>query len=404
MKCSNCGTEVSGGMFCPACGTRVDSAPAQSAGSYVPKHASPASSYQNYPSSMWDFDQPAASANGGSVCPGCGKPMVEGTTFCGSCGYRMAAPVNQNRPANNRKYSAPAKKSKLWVPIAAGVALILVIALVIGMISSMGGPLVKIGSAVKKTMKSGNFTVDYEVEVDGESIEGTAFVDIDMKERVINMSTTVEVDGAEVLFGIYDGYAFYMIEESGYSYSDAEDIEDELEEIFDAYEEADGSDLGEVLVQLDELMYDYAGEELSDYFDLEELEACLKAYSKAVAKEKWLKENLGYSKDKKSGETLYTFEPTISEFALASLPYFESAFEDSDVYDELMEALEDEGDELDDMIDMEYTIGVKSGYLSTIEMVIDADGEELEVTVKIYDVNKTKLDEAELADLLDDAS
>ena len=380
MTCSRCGTVLpEGSSVCPVCGNQND-AP------YVPKHAAPNGAAQPQQNNMF-------------ICPNCGRPVPQGSAFCGTCGQRFAAP---KAPAK-KNYSAAAKKTKLWIPAAAAVALILVVALVIGMFSSLGGPLLKIGSAAKKTVDAGNFTADFEAEVDGEGVEGTLYADINVKKRTVSMYITLEMDGDEVIVGIYDGYAFIHYDGYYYSYSDCVDIEDQLDEIFDAYEESGKKDMSELLEDLEELIYNMTWEELSDYVDMDVLEKCLKTYAKAASKEKWLKQNMGFSQSKKSGETLYTFEPELSEFLLASLPYFEEAFEDADMYEELMEDLEDYGDDLDDEFAMEVTIGVKSGYLSSMSGTVEVDGDEMEFTVKIYDVNKTKLDEAELADLLDDA-
>lgn len=416
MNCPKCGIEIAvAGSFCPACGAKLNEpAPAQPAADYVPKHAAPDPARPSAPTQIpvWDnvqhsapaaaHEKPAAPA-GGKACPNCGNPVAEGVAFCGSCGYRFRAQKPSVKHDPRRRFSASAKNTKLWIPVAAGVALLLVVALVIGILSMAGGPLVKIGAAAAKTVKAGNFTAEYSVEVDGTEVEGTVFADIDVKQRTVSMYTVVENDYGDMTLGIYDGQVFMLADMGGYTYGDCEDIEDVLDEIFDAYEEAGSSDLGELLEQLDELMYDYAGEELSDYVDLEELEKCLVAFGKAANKEKWLEANAGYSKSKVKGETLYTFEPSTYDLLVASLPYFETAFEDSDVYDELMEALEEAEDYLDDEAAIEYTIGVKSGYLSSMIITVEIDGEELEAAVKIYDVNKTKLDEKELQDMLDEA-
>lgn len=420
MICPKCGTKVGNdGMFCPECGTKlvaerppVEAAPVpQPAENYVPKHAAAEPVRPAAPQiPVWDSvqrNEPASTAPAapaaGKTCPNCGASGAEGIAFCGNCGYRFSAPKAPARPAPRKRYSASAKKPKIWVPIAAGVALVLVVALVIGILSIAGGPLVKIGAAAQKTMKSGNFTAEYAVEVDGEDIEGILYADIDVKNRTVSMYTIIENGSMDMTYGIYDGTMFYLADFGSFVTGDTQDIEDVLDEIFDAYEEAGSNDLGELLDQLDELVYDYAGEELSDYLDFEELEKCLVKFGKAANKEKWLKANAGFSKTRKSGETLYTFAPGIYDLLVATLPYFETAFEDSDLYEDLMDSLEDSEDYLDDEASVEYTIGVKSGYLSSISVVMDIDGTEVEISLKLYDVNKTKLEESELQDMLDEA-
>lgn len=451
MICPKCGVITkNGGEYCAICGAKMSdppaapaeinsafsapgnlggSAPAPRPVEYVPKHASPgpvrpAAEPQM---SVWDTVQrtPAAPVRpvpvpepvpahtpaaptapyGAQVrdanrCAGCGNPVVAGSAFCGSCGYRFGMPRD---PGAKKTYGTPAKNTKLWVVFAAAAALILVVAAVILVLTLSGNPLVKIGSAVKKTVNAGNFTATYSVDVDGYETEGELFADIDVKNRTVTMYTVIEDGGATMTIGIYDEYVFTYYEYGGYSYGYAEDIGSELDDIFDAYEEAGGSDPGELLDRLDELMEDYTGDALSEYMDLAALEKCIKTYARAASKEKWLKSNAGYSRSKVAGETLYTFKPELYDFLMASLPYFESAFEDSDDYEILMEALEDGEDYLDDGMDMEYTIGVRSGYLSSVCFTVEIDGEEVEVTVDIYNVNKTTIDISELEDMLDAA-
>ena len=376
MICSKCGANLpDNSSFCSVCGAK-QAAPVQPNMNYVPKHASTPP--------VWDSVQPAAPAPAPAQRP-------------------APAPRTPAQPRKKQNYAALAKNPRILGIAGGAVALIVVIALVIGMLSGMGGPLVKIAAAANKTVKAGNFTADFEVEIDGDSVEGTVLADIDTKNRTVSMLMTLDADGEEITIGIYDGQMFGLYDYGGYVYGYTEDIEDQLDEIFDAYEETGSKDMTTLLEDLDELMYDYTGEELSDYFDLEELEKCLKTYAKTASKEKWLKENLGYEKSKDGGETLYTFEPGICDFLVASVPYFETAFEDSDMYEELMENLDDYGDDLDDEFAVELTIGVKSGYLSSLDTVVEVDGEEVEIIVELYDVNKTKLDTAELESLLEEA-
>ena len=418
MICSKCGANIpDDANVCPACGApKVAETPVQPVANtaYVPKHASPDPAYRSAP--LWDSVQTSAPVSeparpAGSVCPRCGKPVQNGIAFCGGCGYRLTAPVSQApaaapaapvRQPRKTGYSAPAKSTKLWIPIAAGVALFLVVAIVISLFASAGGPMVKIGSAVKKTVNSGNFTADYELEIEGESAEGTIFVDVDVKNREVAMYTYIEVDGVDITWGIYEGTMF-MLADYGYTYGYTEDIQDALDEIFDIYEETGTNNTAELLEQINDLMDEYMGEELSDYVDLKVLEKSLKEFVKDASKKKWLEENLGYSRSKEKGEILHTFTPVVYDFLMATLPYFEDCFEDSEIYENLLEELEDVEDYLGDNVEMELTIGVKSGYLSSVEALVEIEGEELEMYLEVYDVNKTRLNADEMEEMIEEA-
>lgn len=374
---------------------------------YVPRHASQESVAAT--PSVWDSvnasaaPTPKPAAPTGTVCPSCGAAGKPDSAFCERCGQRLqaAAPApsaarpavtapRTERPVRSRPASAPAKTRNLMPFILGGVALIVVVALVIGILSLTGGPLVKIGSAAQKTVKSGNFTVDLSMDAGYDSAEATIYVDMDVKARELTLYA--EVEGEQL--GIYDGYFFFKYGEYGY----AEDISDELDDAFEAYEASTDKDIGVLIEELNELMDD----ELEDFFDLDELEPCVTKFIKAANSESWLKKNAGLTTSKKDGATLYTFAPDFVKLMLATMPYFEKAFLDEDDYDDAMESLEDEDTGLED-VEMELTVGVKSGYLSTIGLYFDPGaGSDMEVSVEIYDVNKTKLDIDELEDILDD--
>lgn len=419
------GEETISVSFTPSGHSGAGAQPTAGSG-YIPRHVSP--SDQVYTGSVWDQinstpkekapDTMAASEPGANrFCTYCGARMTAGSAFCVQCGKRVRedgvsappcepefAPVPPVKPVSyrpdtsagapptraHRAYASGKKKSKLLAPILAGVALLVVVALVIALLSILGGPLVKIGAAGQKTMKSGNFTVEFSVDGDGMSgSEGIMYADIDVKERQINLYGETD----DISFGIYDGYIFVTYEDEGYK----EDIEDELDELFDAYEASDSEDIGTLLEELDDMM----NGELSDLLDLDEMETCAATFIKDANTEKWLKDNAGYSKSRENGETLYSFDLDFFQLLQGAMPYFESAFEDEDDYDTLMDEIDEIVDE-EDPYDVVCTIGVKSGYLSSFELEIDDGWDEMTVSMKISDVNKTKLDLDELEQMLDD--
>ena len=74
--------------------------------------------------------------------------------------------------------------------------------------------------------------------------------------------------------------------------------------------------------------------------------------------------------------------------------FFEESFEDDDIYEEGMDAIDDSRSQLK-AIGLEVTFGVKSGYLTSVLM--DLEGVEIEVTLS--DFGKAELDYDELDDL-----
>lgn len=338
-------------------------------------------------------------ADGGRFCPACGTPVTPNAVIAGDPAPYSDPWTDQMEPARPQ-YSAPQKHTGRG-PLIAAVALVLVVVMVAAIIISSlaGGPMVKIASALQKTVDKGNLTAEFEISLDGESVEGIAMVDIDREERKVLLYCELEADGMEYVYGIYDGYMVMMVEYYGETYYDCEDISDELDEMFDAYEEnTEEFDMQELLDTLDE----GSGGELSDIFDFDELETCLTAYAKKLNSESWLKENAGYSKSSKNGVTFYTFEPSLYDFAEASLPFLESAFEDSDDYDDMMDELEDSEDYMEDY-EIVISIGLRSGCLSELKAEFDMDGDVLEISGQITDIGKTQIDVELLEEMLDEA-
>jgi len=96
--CPTCGAPLApGAVFCTACGTRLDAAPAA----------------------------PAAAA-GASRCPNCGAELAPGASFCTTCGMRMTQPAAPVMPVQAAAVPQQKKKSRVWIPIviAAGVVVI----------------------------------------------------------------------------------------------------------------------------------------------------------------------------------------------------------------------------------------------------------------------------------------
>ncbi len=342
-------------------------------------------------------------------CPGCGKPMEvpqsapeNGTAGVWSNGETRipayAAPVAQpdvSRAVKPRGYrSAPEGGSrKVLLGVGTGlVALILVIVLVVNLV---GGPMVTLGRAVQKTFEADNGTASFVFNVDGETVRGEFQYAIDWKNRDITVYGTMKVDGMKGTIAIYDGYA---IADSGYG-TTAVDISDELDELFEAYEDAQKElELDEIL----ELLEEQTGVSLDDYIDTDAIPDCMEAYGKKLNSESWLKENAGFTTEKQNGTSYYCFAPKTYQFIAASIPFFESIFEDPDDYEDIMDELKDEKAELND-IKIELTFGVKSGYLSEILLEMNAGRESFSYDVELTNIGKTRIDTDELEDLLDEA-
>lgn len=372
MKCTKCGTDFPAGKFCPRCGTPVSSGP-QSQNSLGAQPIPPQTDATRQPETH--------------------------------------RPDTYYAPVSKPYQPVMPEKRKKGGPVLAVIALVLVAALVIGAMTVVRyGPLNKIMSAAKKNLDSGSFTMEMKVDSGDMIAEYMIWVEFDPEERILNVYIDAKNDqGARLEMGIYDEHTFiketYTDGDRWYSY---EKCDDELDEFFDRYVEYEdsverifdpyrlSSDKEDILFLLDELD-DLMEGELGDVFDLDILSECMYAYIGMHNNKDWITENAGFKQEKKGGETIYTYAPDLYDFFSVSMPVFEEAFEDDDVYDDTMDSMDESRSELK-AINMELSFGVKSGYLTSAR--IEVEGTEMEITFSGF--GKNELDIAELEDLMDD--
>lgn len=338
MHCTNCGAQLpDGSVFCTNCGAQM--APEE------PK----------------------------TFCTNCGSTVSASASACPTCGQALTPPTPEKKPVDTKK---------LLTLAGIGVAAIAVVVLLIVLISSLfGGKMPQDG--IDKLLDKGNFTI--EVKMGGQKVE--LKVDMDIKKH--ELTAYGEMDGE--VFAIYDGHVITGSEDYGYY---AEDISDELDEFFEAYEKAEDADWEEVAGTLE----DVAGIDVEDFVDIKKFEKAMKTFEKNMEKKSWLKENMGYETKNKSGVKLHIYEPDLYKFASASLEIFKDCLEDDDLYDTAKDFLKEYKSMLKE-VDISAELGVKGGYLVSAE--IDAMGQK--VKVKITDIGKTKIDTKDLEDLLDEA-
>lgn len=352
-------------------------------------------------------------------CTNCGAELPEGTSFCTCCGAQQSAPVGFDAGYSSTPYGAdvyvppisPKKKkakSPIGLFIAAGIAGLLVIAVIIGLCTNwfgLYGPATRIAVAANNTVKKGNFTIELTTESDGEETEIKIQVDLDLKKRTLTLYG--ESEGTDSWSGlaytsyvaIYDGYAIEgKVYEGGSESYSKQDISDTLDSIFDAYEDAKDMDWDELL----ETIEDETGLDLSDYLNIKAFKKCINQYGRKLNNNKWLKENAGYSKTKKNGVTFYEFEPNNYRFIKATLECFETAFEDEDDYEDIMDALKESKTTLNYM-DLELAFGVKGNKLVEISVKMDTEYTSGEATLELTNIGKTSIDEDFLEEMLDKA-
>lgn len=441
MVCKMCNSNIAdGSMFCPVCGSKQEPASAF----HTPMSSdlgwgAPGDLDTEQPAQRWEMpvqqDTPApywsAAANtvdgysyqkpdpqpvqpdpySGTRCPRCGAAMNPGAVFCMSCGWSAgyaANPVGDfgtdaAKPTDGANFTAGARKpvsgKVIGIIAGAAVALVVLAVLLIGVFTNwfgLTGPVMTVANATKNTLTAENLTVEFYVDTGYETVEGVAYIDMDMDQRVLNLLMELEVDNETGDLVIYDEYLI-LHSDGYYQYVD---IGDQLDAFFDTYEKTGSSELDwEEL--LDEINPD-AYEELEEIIDFDILNDCIAAYAKKLNDPNWLEKNAGYSTEKKDGATRYILEPELAVLVPESVAYFEDAFVDHDVYEDMMDEMEDL-EEIDDELEIMVAFGVKGSNLVSLDADIEVEGEEVSVEITFSDIGKTQLDLDELADMLEDA-
>ncbi len=331
--------------------------------------------------------------DGSVFCTNCGAQMgqEEAKTFCTNCGSTVSANA-VSCPTCGQALSAapaPAKKSfdlknldvkKLIIPGAIAIAAIVVVVLLISLLS--GGKTMPQDGLIN-LIENGNFTVV--TKVDGEKVE--LLVDMDVKKQEL----TVYGESGDNVFAIYDGKSITY--DKDYEEGYVQDIEDELEAFFEAYQNYDKTDWDELAKSIEDLM----NVDVEDYVDIKKFDSCYNTFEKNLSKKKWLEENADYSTEKKDGVTIHIYEPDLYKFASASLECFEKAFEDEDDYEDLQDLLKQSKSYLK-LIKFEMELGVKGKYLVSANVTVAGE----KVKVSFEDIGKTKIDTKEIEDILDE--
>lgn len=285
-------------------------------------------------------------------CPFCGKETVTDSAFCGSCGKRLETvkqtvfdekppssdfnpqeapsivtspnesektdtatppetnPQNINNPPpqnyGNWLPPTPVKKSyKKKAIIVSIIAVVLVIIIIAGMLimSAFAGPVTTIAKAFDKTTNCGSFNFEVEVNADGQTVNLKGTVIYDLEERILELYAEADTSfGDKATVVLKDGM---VVTDEGDRIDD-DDIEDELDEFFDAYddyknelkkEEIDWEELFETL---------YIDDDVIDY---ELFGEAFNAFVADLNDPDYINEYLGeYTKERKDGSVIHSFD------------------------------------------------------------------------------------------------
>lgn len=298
---------------------------------------------------------------------------------------------------------APRKKRTALFLTLGAVAVICVVALAAGFMTNWfgyTGPLNQITKALNNTSEAQNMTMDMEVTVAGETVQATMAVDMDRENREFTMLVTMQMYGEDITYAFYDNQMIVSMGEYCY----AEDMSDEMEEIWGALEDT-GTQISLTDIDWKDLAKDLdIYDDIKDHIDFDELNQCVAIYARHLNSSSWLEENAGYSKSGGS-ETVYQFDLPIIDFLIATAEDFEPVFKDSDDYDTLLDELKDMEDEFDD-IQMVLSIGVSDDMLRSLKMEVSGISEvdTISIEATFSKIGSTKIDTGALEEMVQKAS
>ncbi len=412
MFCVHCGSQIDdNNKFCPFCGQRIANATSAPIPEPIPEPVpapipepiqEPMSNPINEPVAEAVFASTAAPASiqvQEIPCSNCGTMVKPDAKFCSNCGKNP-------QPTPRKEKKAKKKGAPIGLFIVLGIVALIVAIAISGICTNwfgFYGPGSKIAMAANKTLKAGSFTLEASVTYkneDGSKFEedATAYVVIDPQKRELTFyAYQIDEYGYGIEQAIYNGYSiFHSSSEIGDDFYEYENIEEELDAFFDAYEDAADTDWNELFDLLDEHF------DIGDYLDSKETIKCAKSYIRKLNSNKWLKENAGFSTERANGATIYKFDPKLHTFLDASVDCFEDAFDDEDDFDDLKKELKYSKKEMNSL-DFSLSVGIKGGQLESMELRSNAEDVTTILEMELTHIGSTEIDIDDMEELLQEA-
>lgn len=323
-----------------------------------------------------------------AFCSNCGSEIAADSQYCEKCGAGLAEPM----------VNAGKHKGKRW--IGRIVSLLLVIVLACGSVFGyklLSNPMFKLQSAVKNTFgaKSMAFEISGDYDGDDLNMEGELELDIDKEYFCLHVDVDVDDDEVEVWARYEDsGLVLYYKYRGGKLQK--EDVPYEAEEaIAAAFDALKGeTDIAETLEDLYADEWDEMKDEIGEYIQIDKVEKIGKRLAKKLASKQNMEKILGYSMSKNGSEKIYSFKPDLYELVLFLIDNSKEMFTE-DGYDDILDAKEevlDEGADSEDIPTIKLSFFTKGKYWTGYTVECEDEDHEVEVTLSVSDINKTKVD------------
>lgn len=284
--------------------------------------------------------------------------------------------------------------------ILATVAVILVTALLVAVpILTLGGngPVDRVKKAVVNTLTANNFTMEFDIDIDGFNANGSINAAIDPASNRLDLFLTLTTRTAEYEGGIYNNT---FVLRSGLDGSTITmDITDRVDHFFALLKQGGTPDWS-VLLDLSDVDLHA---EISKDFDFNAFTACAHQWLEEMNDANWAKKNAGYSKDTDSGITTYLWQPDLHTLATQTAPMFESAFLKAERYQALQTYLENAKYLLKNGT-VNLSFQTQKSYLSAADLTLKYNNTEMRCNIVFSNLGSTTVDTNALGIYIDEAN
>lgn len=321
------------------------------------------------------------------VCDKCGKELPDNADFCVECGAQVTKPVenvNETPDLGVAPVDGKKKSGLIVALVAAAAVVILLIVLLVSVIGGKDSATDSVHSVQQTALSGANYELN--IKYDDEKIKITGFYNIDAKKQTAEFYAKSNVDDlkTEVAVSI-DGDKVYVYqsnsssEEGNVETFDMDDVDLDSDLVFDILSDLSKKDIEDIDFEkyLDE--FDLA-DEIEDYIEPKDVGDALGAVLKALDKN--AEDCLGVEKDGKT----YSYDIDVYDTIVVAVEAIEKYVVDEDDYEDLVEFIDDNKDELKDIENIEFEMTYDGKYISEYSM--DSDG--ISFSIAFENVGKCK--------------
>lgn len=290
--------------------------------------------------------------------------------------------------------SKPTAAQTTWAAIAVLAAFAAIVVLCIWV--SRPGPLETLEIAGKNTLFAQNFTAVYELDVNGEKMDGLINAAIDPEEKKLDVFLQFSNEETDYEGGIYKGtFVLCCAKDNSLQTLDISDRVDQFFVLLDKGE-PDWS------VLLDFGDFDLH-EGISKDFDFDTFMVCLGNWLNQLNSTKWAEKNAGFTKSSQDGVTTYSYNPNPYTLAVQTAPMFKKAFREGDRYKALNDYIENaqylfKGGKAD------FSFSTQDGNLVEAQFQLKYNNNDISGHVSFIGINGTFVDIDQVAIYIDDAN